>query len=294
MALSKKKMNALVIERNSGLFRCPICASTMKLIDETRLVCDLTHSFDLSKQGYVNLAPQAHSTKYDQSLFKARKTVIESGFFNPLLEAITETIQSQIGERESSTIIDAGCGEGSHLTSLLSQLGNTFTGVGIDLAKEGVLAAAKEHPGAIWTVADLANCPFQDERFDVLLNILSPANYAEFSRLLKPGSLFIKVVPETHYLKELREVFYEKTDDKKEENRVERIGNQFKVLKTERISYEFPLDKELLATLIHMTPLTWGASEEKIEQALEKELATITVDFNMIVSKKGAEECLVD
>lgn len=295
MALSKKKMNASVIRKNGNLFRCPICSSAMELVEEARLVCERNHSFDLSKQGYVNLAPQAHATKYDQSLFKARKIVIDSGFFNPLLLAITRTISTLLKDNMQPTkILDAGCGEGSHLTNIVSQLGDSFTGVGVDLAKEGILSAAKEHPGAIWAVADLANCPFQDEHFDVLLNILSPANYAEFSRLLKSDGLFIKVVPEVNYLTELREVFYEKTDEVKETNRAERIGNQFEILKEERITYDFPLNKELLATLIQMTPLTWGASDEKILQALEENIPTITVDFNLIVSRKGAERCLVD
>ena len=37
---------------------------------------------------------------------------------------------------------------------------------------------------------------------------------------------------------------------------------------SKRITYEFPLDAELLAPLIRMTPLSWGASKEKIEEAL--------------------------
>ena len=57
--------------------------------DKSRLVCTDNHSFDLSKNGYVNLAPQAHVTKYDKSLFEARKTVMSSGFFDPVLEFIT-------------------------------------------------------------------------------------------------------------------------------------------------------------------------------------------------------------
>lgn len=285
MALSKKMMNTLVIGKNTELFRCPICFSTMELVEESRLVCLSNHSFDLSRQGYVNLAPQAHTTKYDQSLFKARKRVIDSGFFNPLLNLIVHTIATHTKDAEHSTILDAGCGEGSHLTNIRSQLGDSFIGVGIDLAKEGILSAAKEHPGAIWSVADLANCPFQDEQFDVLLNILSPANYAEFSRLLKQDGLFIKVVPEINYLKELREIFYDKMDTVKGTDPVERIGSQFKVLKSERITYEFPLTKELLARLIHMTPLTWGASEERVAQALEENIPFITIDFNVIVSQ---------
>ena len=110
----------------------------MELVDHSRLVCTENHSFDLSKQGYVNLAPQAHVTKYDKSLFEARKTVIDSGFFNPLLDYMTTIISSELGNQQQSVILDAGCGEGSHLYKILSQLAGNVAGVGIDLAKEGI------------------------------------------------------------------------------------------------------------------------------------------------------------
>lgn len=294
MTISKKMMNAKVIEKNIHKFRCPICSTEMELVDHSRLVCGSNHSFDLSRQGYVNLAPQAHATKYDQSLFAARKTVIDSGFFNPLLDFLTAEISAHFAGQQLSTILDAGCGEGSHLTKILSKLAGDVTGVGIDLAKEGIVAAAKEHPGAIWSVADLAKCPFQDEQFDVVLNILSPANYAEFTRLLKSNGLFIKVVPESGYLKELREVFYNETERNEETNPMERISRHFDMIKAKRITYEFPLDKALLAKLIRMTPLTWGASEKKIAEALDENIPVVTINFNVIISKKGAIECLVD
>ena len=47
-----------------------------------------------------------------------------------------------------------------------------------------------------------------------------------------------------------------------------RVAEHFRTVKTERITYKFPLDQELLAKLIRMTPLTWGASDEKVKEAL--------------------------
>ena len=81
-----------------------------------------------------------------------------------------------------------------------SQLRTGSVGIGIDLAKEGIAAASKAYPGIIWSVADLAAMPFADAQIDAILNILSPANYAEFNRLLKPGGIVVKVVPESGYL----------------------------------------------------------------------------------------------
>lgn len=285
MTLSKKMMNAQVIENNEQLFRCPVCAETMMLVESSQLVCTANHSFDLSKQGYVNLAPQAHTTKYDKALFAARKTVIDSGFFGPMLDEVTKVIAIELNDAPLCTILDAGCGEGSHLNEILRQLTGDVVGVGIDLAKEGIAAAAKAHPGKIWSVADLANCPFQDEQFDVILNILSPANYAEFTRLLKRGGLFVKVVPESHYLKELREVFYDE-EKNRETDPVERMAAHFDEVRAARITYSFSLEDGLLAPLIRMTPLTWGAPEEKIAEAYDKNIASITIDFNVLIGRR--------
>ncbi|MEH6944579.1 SAM-dependent methyltransferase, partial [Bacillus sp. JJ722] len=58
-------------------------------------------------------------------------------------------------------------------------------------------------------IQDLANTPFKAQQFDVILNILSPSNYAEFNRLLKDDGLVIKVVPRADYLIELREALFD-------------------------------------------------------------------------------------
>ena len=108
MTISKKMFNAQVMESELHLFRCPICSSGMGMEDKSRLVCTDNHSFDLSKNGYVNLAPQAHVTKYDKSLFEARKTVMSSGFFNQVLEFITHQVHEHIEGREQA--YHSGCG----------------------------------------------------------------------------------------------------------------------------------------------------------------------------------------
>ena len=81
--------------------------------------------------------------------------------------------------------------------------------------------------------------------FDVILNILSPANYAEFTRLLKPDGLFVKVVPENDYLKELRNVFYDETERQQDADPAARLRSILSSVKTERITYEFPLEHDL-------------------------------------------------
>ena len=157
------------------------------------------------------------NTKYSKELFEARRKLItEAEFYKPLSEAIAKIINEHVVKtNETISILDTGCGEGSHLSNICDLVRSEFfrnvAGVGIDISKEGIMVAAKNYSNKIWAVADLANTPFKDKQFDVILNILSPSNYAEFNRLLKSDGLVIKIVPQTGYLKELREHLFQKS-----------------------------------------------------------------------------------
>ena len=290
MAISKKEMNIHALHKDIRLFACPLCQSTMKLAEQSRFVCEDNHSFDISRQGYIHLAPQAHATKYDRSLFEARNNIMTNGFFNPLLEKIIDIIHQFNNEQEQLKMIDAGSGEGSHLAHILSQFpNNQIDGFGIDLAKEGILRAAKDYPGHSWVVADLANSPFQDNAFHILLNILSPANYSEFSRILKKNGLFIKVVPGKNYLKQLRQAFHADTE-REERDPVAQVAEHFTHVKAERMTYHFPLDSKLLESLIRMTPLTWHASEDQVKRVLSMDIPFVTVDLTVIIATDSVIE----
>ncbi|HEX5565259.1 MAG TPA: methyltransferase domain-containing protein, partial [Sporosarcina sp.] len=200
----------------------------------------------------------------------------------PVLENIIARLKGSLEGVECPVVLDAGCGEGTHLQEVHSQLRTGSVGIGIDLAKEGIAAASKAYPGIIWSVADLAAMPFADTSVDAILNVLSPANYAEFNRLLKPGGMVVKVVPESGYLQELREAFYDGKQQKEEADPVERFREQFDAVETERVTYTFTLSEDLLAPLIRMTPLTWNASEERVSEVLAAGMKEITIDLRVI------------
>jgi 23S rRNA (guanine745-N1)-methyltransferase len=273
-ALSKRAAGAALIDANIGLFACPICQESMQVYDQGRLICSANHSFDIAKQGYVNMLTHSVASKYSKDLFESRKAIIDSGLYDPLEEKIAELIG------EAKTVLDTGCGEGSHLARILSQ--KQGIGIGIDIAKEGILAAARHYPEQIWCVGDLAKSPFAKTSFDVILNILSPANYEEFKRLLTSNGCVVKVVPQSGYLQQLRSQLY--ADSAKEtysnEQTVERFRESFSNVTVERITYTVPLASVLVPALLEMTPMGWHKA-----QHAEVTVNEITIDVDILVGR---------
>src|SRR5699024_1452828 len=126
-------------------------------------------------------------------------------------------------------IFDAGSGEGSHLQKIINECRDrAITGIGLDIAKEGIIMASKNYHNPIWLVGDLANIPLTDQSSHVVVNILSPANDMAFKRVLAPEGIIVKIVPRPNYFKELREVIFTISDNKtsiKRESKAEHEEN---------------------------------------------------------------------
>ena len=272
MMLSKRVLCIQNMQGHKTIFACPICAQAVQIEDDGKVVCPSNHSFDVAKQGYINFMTKPVQSMYSKALFEARHNIISSGLYDQL--------QKRLAELAVGTyFLDTGCGEGSHLARIIANRPEAI-GVGIDIAKEGIIAAAKFHTGCIWCVGDLAKSPYSENSFNTIFNILSPANYDEFKRLLKPGGKVIKVVPQEGYLKELRQQAF--ADSEKElysnEQTVERFKESFTQVTVERITYTMPLTKELVPQLIEMTPMGWH-----IENKTDVALTEITIDLNILV-----------
>lgn len=275
-ALSKRAAGAALMDKNMTLFACPICQESMVIFEQGRLVCSSNHSFDIAKQGYVNMLTHGAVSKYSKDLFESRKAVIDSGIYDLVEDKIGELIA------KAETVLDTGCGEGSHLARIMEDKRGNSIGIGIDIAKEGILAASRHYPEQIWCVGDLAKSPFAKSSFDAILNILSPANYEEFKRLLTHNGCVVKVVPQSGYLHELRAQLY--ADSTKEsysnEQIVARFKESFADVSVERITYTVPLATELVPALLEMTPMGWHKKEEANIQLNE-----ITIDVDVLVGR---------
>lgn len=282
---SKRKLAMDQLEVVLSALRCPTCDSAFQQTD-TGVVCPKRHSFDLSKQGTLHLAGEVAKSRYTKELFSARQTLLkETQFFEPLIVDIVKQIEGEVS-REELRIVDMGCGEGTHLSGIVNRLPKSH-GVGIDLAKEGVQLATNHWAAVLWLVGDLAKSPFEDQSVDVVLNILSPANHAEFRRILVDGGYVIKVIPNASYLQELRRFFYAGTNKETFENEegVGRFASELEMVSTSKVRYSKQLNEKQWRDLIAMTPLTWNAPSEQVDAFIERGESQVTIDLTVLVGR---------
>lgn len=276
--LSKRALSIQQIQQHIKIFACPICKTQMEINEEGKMSCQSNHSFDVAKQGYLYLLNRPVHSMYGKELFESRHAVIAAGIYDPMQKAIVDEINVQ-----SPIVLDTGCGEGSHLHRICQQIDEVI-GVGVDISKEGIVAAAKFYGDELWCVGDLANSPYNEESFDVILNILSPANYEEFKKLLKPGGKVIKIVPQENYLKELRVQAFADSEKESYTNSqtVERFKDSFTHTEVKRITYTVPLSQELVPKLLEMTPMGWH-----IEHKENIQLQQITIDLDLLIGMES-------
>ena len=130
---------------NSPLL-CPVCAELLQLEKRTYRYAN-NHSFDLAKEGYVNLL-LSHQRKSknpgdDKAMIQARRRFFDSGAFDPLTKFIlekglrpealdfrnstpTEPQAPDLQPTASPTILDCGCGEGHFLGALSENLSTSL------------------------------------------------------------------------------------------------------------------------------------------------------------------------
>ena len=267
---------------SASAFACPICQENLTLV-ETSLKCSNRHSFDLAKFGYVNLAPQIkQSTNYDKENFQNRQQILEAGFYQTILEALSDLLANS---ESAKTILDIGCGEGFYSRKLQESHSEKIF-YAFDISKDSVQIAAKSEPNwaVNWFVGDLARLPIKDASMDILLDIFSPANYGEFRRVLSKDGILIKVIPTENHLKEIRQMAQDQLTKKDYSNQdiKEHFQEHFSIQSSQIASLTKPITPEQRQALLSMTPLLFNIDQTKIDWS---KLTEITIEAEILVGK---------
>ena len=229
---------------------CPICGAPLEK-RERALVCPSHHSFDIARQGYVNLLPvqQKHSQDPGDTREQvlSRRAFLDTGTYAPILEALIEAAREY---GASGELLDVGCGEGYYCAGLSQALGLPLTGV--DISKEAVRAAAARYKGPSWLCATAAHLPVGDERVGLLTSLFALTLPEEFLRVLRPGGLYIQVVAAEDHLLGLKRIIYDRLTHKEKHTTQELPG--LTRLHSQHIAFDFTLTKEQIPWLFAMTP----------------------------------------
>lgn len=273
---------------------CPFCQNPLLAISDKSFACELNHTFDIAKEGYINLLPvnqkKSKSPGDNEMMIAARRNFLELGFYDPLIERLKTIIQTDLTFKANHFIaFDAGCGEGYYSEKVMNHIPN-FTSqiLGTDISKYAVKNAAKKYKKNFYFVSSVFNLPIASESTDLILSVFSPLSPEEFRRILKKEGYVVVVSPGVNHLKELAELIYD-TFKPHQNNVSEKMTPTFKHLNTINTSFNITIkDSESLLTLLKMTPYYWSTSKEKLAHIENCKDITITCDFDISIFKHPA------
>ena len=262
------KIDALAkrLEPYIPLLRCPACGDGLALRGFS-VVCGEGHCYDLSSKGYINLAPShdQRAEKYDAALFESRSAVFADGFYRPVLDAVAEMLSARFGDRPFA-LADAGCGEGYYARGLAGRFPAARV-IGADISRDAIVAAARLSHAPCWLVADLKRLPVVSGALDAVLDVLTPADYTEFARVLKPDGELIKVIPGADYLCEVRKAVRDELKSEGFDNArvLEHLERHARVLERVELRHTYALTDAQSARFLRMTPMTFSIPEERLQ-----------------------------
>ena len=245
---------------------CPICQ--LPLVSEGRsLRCGRNHSFDVARQGYVNLLPVQQKRSLNpgdtREQVLSRREFLETGDYAPIVEAVKAAAEGHAGP-----ILDVGCGEGWYAVQVADHLGAELTG--LDISKEAVRCAAAKYKGRRWICGTAAHLPIADDSVGVLMSMFALTMPLEFSRVLKQDGIFIQVLAGQDHLMGLKSIIYPEILLKEKDSVPELEG--FKLVSSTPVRFEFTVEGAQISNLLSMTPHFWRISAEGAKRLKETEV----------------------
>ena len=271
-----------------SLFRCPICGEALSR-EDGRYLCRSGHSFDMAREGYVNLLPanRQHSKAPgdDREMAAARTRFLDGGWYGPLRDTLCALVRD-LAPR-SPDLLDAGCGEGWY-TQALARTAAACGGrtAGVDLSKPSVKRAARRCSDGEFAVGTVYHLPVADGRIDVLVDCFAPLAAEEFARVLRRGGRFLYVVPGPRHLWGLKEVLYDRPY-LNEERETPYEGFLYREIVPVDYTVRLPSPADIQA-LFQMTPYYWKTPREGAARLAALEALACTVSFRIhVFSREG-------
>ncbi|WP_344867804.1 putative RNA methyltransferase [Amycolatopsis ultiminotia] len=264
--------------------RCSVCGSPVERAGRT-LRCRQRHSFDVARQGYVNLlhARIPAGTADTTPMVEARSAFLASGAYTPLADAVAAAAGTPTG-----LIVDAGAGPGYYLSRVLDAAPSAV-GLALDVSAVALRRAARAHPrlgAVVWNLWE--PWPVADGVADVVLDVFSPRNAGEFHRVLAPGGTLVVAAPLPGHLAELGELVL--TVDERKEHRLEAtLGAHFTRESVTEVVHTAPFTARQVHDVVAMGPAGFHLDrDDRRERLLAAPAREVTLAATVSVWRRNA------
>ncbi|GGL91518.1 putative RNA methyltransferase [Micromonospora yangpuensis] len=309
-------MNPYVVDR----LRCPVCAEPLaEAVAGTArtLRCPRRHSFDVARQGYVNLlAGRAPHVGDTAEMVAARSDFLAAGHYAAISTALTDAARTatlaateptdstrtgaarteavrtgaarteavppdrtdEPGRAAYPLVVDAGGGTGWHLAAVLAALPGAV-GLTLDVSKPALRRAARAHPRAAAALVDTwQRLPLADGCVAVLLNVFAPRNGAEFRRVLATDGRLLVVTPAEDHLTELVDALgLLRVDPAKADRVAGSLAGHFTEVAATVLRGRLSLTHAEVGTLVGMGPSAWHTDPGALAERIATRPEPVTV-----------------
>lgn len=255
---------------------CPKC-STQLVRQDKSFVCANRHSYDIARQGYVNLMLSGSVHGDSKEMVIARHEFLNHGYYECLRKHLVLLLEKYAPQ----FLVDLGCGEG-YYTSKMALYASKC--IGVDLSKDALKIASREDKKSQYVVASIFHLPIEENSVDCITNIFAPTPLDECKRILVNGGIYIKVAPHIDHLYEFKKNLYEDVY----KNELEMIeDDRFELIEQIQVDDQILIDNNKdIQALFMMTPYYWKSSKEVSQKvALLNELET-TISFDIQVYRR--------
>lgn len=267
------------------LLACPRCRRPLALTPHARSArCPGGHTYDLARQGYLNLLSGRGPKNADTAaMVAARDRFLSAGHYAPIADRLAQL--AAVHAPAPARVLEVGAGTGYYLAQVLQALPGA-RGVALDVSVPAARRAAGAHLRAGSVVADVwRQVPLRDGCVDVLVDVFAPRNGDEFARLLSGTGVLIVVVPGPEHLRELRgDLGLLGIHAEKGEQLQSRLGSALIRRRQEQLRFDVGLDVEALRDLVAMGPNAFHLTAAGIDDLARSVAAPVTVSVAVELS----------
>jgi 23S rRNA (guanine745-N1)-methyltransferase len=265
---------------------CPLCGSHFVLA-ESSLRCVHGHTYDVARQGYVNLvAGDAKASTGDTlAMVRARDDFLSAGHYATIARAVADVAAHYCRAESDGCVLDVGAGTGYYLAHVLDRLPGRM-GLALDASKHAARYAARAHTRAGAIVCDTWGAlPVLTDSAALILNVFAPRNVPEFRRVLIADGVLLVVTPTQNHLCELVEPLgLLNVDARKEERLGGQLAGLFRQVESLGVEVAMRLSHAEIEALAAMGPSAWHARGTEVQERIAELPEPIEVTASVTVS----------